>query len=233
MYSGVFAMTPARTAEIVLGFLDGRLASASVDIVDLDEERYRAGEWSVRLYYSARTPYEPSLTPAAKALIDSASDEDARRDIAADLAERMRAERGTLFLLGPGSTVQAVAAALDLRSTLLGIDAVLDCRVIGCDLDARGIAALLDAHPRCALILSPLGAQGFVLGRGNQQISPENLRRIGTENIVIVATPAKLARTPVLRFDTGDPALDALLAADGYVPVTTGYRRRRLVKALA
>ena len=233
MYSGVFAMTPARAAEIVLGFLEGRLASASVDIVDLDEERYRAGEWSVRLFDTARTPYEPSLTPAAKALIDSASDEDARREIATDLSERMRSESGTLFLLGPGSTVQAIAVALGLPSTLLGIDAVLDCRVIGRDLDAGGIATLLDSHPDCILILSPLGAQGFVLGRGNQQLSPESLSRIGAENIVIVATPAKLARTPVLRFDTGDPALDAVLVADGYVPVVTGYRRRRLVKALA
>jgi predicted polyphosphate/ATP-dependent NAD kinase len=79
-------------------------------------------------------------------------------------------------------------------------------------------------------VLSPIGAQGFVLGRGNQQLSPDVVRRIGPENIVVVATPSKLARTPVLRFDTGDPSLDARLAEKGYVRVVTGYRLRRLAK---
>jgi predicted polyphosphate/ATP-dependent NAD kinase len=82
------------------------------------------------------------------------------------------------------------------------------------------------------LILSPIGAQGFVLGRGNLQLSPDVIRRIGNDRICIVATPAKLARTPVLRFDTGDSGLDAELAASGYVPVVVGDRRRRMVKVV-
>jgi predicted polyphosphate/ATP-dependent NAD kinase len=79
-------------------------------------------------------------------------------------------------------------------------------------------------------VLSPIGAQGFVLGRGNLQLSPQALQRIGTRNMIVAGTPAKLARTPVLRFDTGDPGLDLELATPGYLPVIVGYRRERLVK---
>ncbi len=69
-----------------------------------------------------------------------------------------------------------------------------------------------------------------MLGRGNLQLSPEVVRRVGIKNLIIVATPAKMARTPVLRFDTGDGALDAELVAAVYLPVVIGYRARRLVK---
>jgi predicted polyphosphate/ATP-dependent NAD kinase len=78
--------------------------------------------------------------------------------------------------------------------------------------------------------VSPIGAQGFVFGRGNPQLSPGVLRRLGRENIIVVATPAKLDRTPLLRFDTGDSQLDAELARDGFIPVLTGYHRRRMVE---
>ena len=93
------------------------------------------------------------------------------------------------------------------------------------------ILDLLDRYPRRKLILSPIGAQGFVLGRGNLQLSPEVIKRIGQESIIVVATPAKLARTQALRFDTGDATLDAELRGSGYIPVVIGYRLRRLVRA--
>jgi predicted polyphosphate/ATP-dependent NAD kinase len=88
---------------------------------------------------------------------------------------------------------------------------------------------LLDRTTSAALILSPIGAQGFVFGRGNLQLSPAVIRRVGTANIVVVATPAKLSRTPVLRFDTGDTELDRELADGGYLSVVNGYHTRRMV----
>ncbi len=230
MYSGVFGATPAKTAEILLGFVEGRLSVGSADILDLDEERYRQGEWAVQLYQSAYTPYESRLTPAAKMLIEETSDIEVKYEIARELCDQIRKCDGTLFLLGPGSTVRTIADGLELDKTLLGIDAILGSEVVGRDLDEKGINDLLDHYPKRTLILSPIGAQGFVLGRGNLQLSPEMIRRIGTENLIVVATPAKLARTSVLRFDTGDAALDAKLTARGYLPVWIGYRRRRLVK---
>ncbi len=233
MYSGVFGMTPTRTAEILLGFLEGRLTVTQADILDLDEEKYRQGEWAVRLFYSALTPYEPTLTPAAKMLIAETSDADVKREIASYLLEEIRADRTTLFLLGPGSTVRSIGDALGIEKTLLGIDAIAGDEVVGRDLSERQISGLLDRYPRCKLVLSPIGAQGFVLGRGNLQLSPEVIRRIGVESIIVVATPAKLARTPVLRFDTGDTTLDLELTAGGYLSVVIGYRLHRMAKVQA
>lgn len=230
MYSGVFGMTPARTAEVLLGFLRGRLAVAPADVLDLDEEKYRRGEWAVRLYYSALTPYEATLTPVAKMLIAETTDADVKQEIASYLLEEIRADPAALFLLGPGSTVRSIGDAIGIEKTLLGIDALAGGEIVGRDLNERQISDLLDRYPTRKLILSPIGAQGFVLGRGNLQLSPEVIRRIGCNAIIVVATPAKLARTPVLRFDTGDAALDAELTESGYLSVVIGYRVRRLVK---
>lgn len=231
MYSGVFGVTPLRTAEILMGFLTGSLTAAVVDVLDLDEGRYREGEWVVRLYHSALTPYEPAFTQSAKMLIAEAADAEAKGEIAGYLMEEIGAQPDTLLLLGPGSTVQAIGDALGIDKTLLGIDAVRRATTIGKDLNERQILDLLDCYPRRKLILSPIGAQGFVLGRGNLQLSPEVVKRIGHENIIVVATPAKLARTTALRFDTGDAALDAELRGSGYIPVVIGFRLRRLVRA--
>ncbi len=230
MYSGVFGTTPARTAEILFGYLEGRLATAKVDVLDLDEERYRRGEWAVRLYYSALTPYEPTYTQSAKMLISEATDADIKQEIADYLREEIEASPATLFLLGPGSTVQSIGQALNFDKTLLGIDAVAGGLLVGKDLNEHELLDLLDQYAHCRLILSPIGAQGFVLGRGNLQLSPDVVRRIGIDNLIVVATPAKLTRTPTLRFDTGDTKLDSDLAAAAYVPVVIGYRARRLVK---
>jgi len=230
MYSGAFGVTPARTAEILLRYIRQEIGLASVDIVDLDEEKYRRDEWAVRLYMSARTPFEPSYVQAAKALIVGADEDAVKEDIAAQLREEIDARPGALVLLGPGSTLQAVARALHVDKTLLGIDAIAHGGVVGKDLAEHQILELLTRYGERKLILSPIGGQGFVLGRGNQQLSPTVIRKIGAENIILIATPAKLARTEVLRFDTGDPALDADLLSRKFLPVVIGYRRTRLVK---
>ena len=229
MYSGVFAVSAAQTADVIVGFLRGEIALARVDVVDLDEERYRKGEWVVRLYQSAATPFEPTRTQLAKALISEHDDAAVKAEIAEDVGASIRANSNALFLLGPGSTVQAIADALGVEKTLLGIDALFGGKPVGHDLNEAGLLSLLERHGDARLIVSPIGAQGFVLGRGNLQVSPEVIRRIGLNDIVVVATPAKLARTPILRFDTGDPELDAAFIAKRYLSVTIGFRRRRLV----
>jgi predicted polyphosphate/ATP-dependent NAD kinase len=230
MYSGVFGVTPARTAEILWRWLNHEIALARVDIVDLDEDKYRRDEWAVRLYLTASAPFEPTLVQSAKALVAGRDEDAVKDDIAEQLRDEIAARPGTLFLLGPGSTVQAVARALHVDKTLLGIDAVVDGRLVGADLAEREILALIDRHADCRLVLSPIGAQGFVLGRGNQQLSPAVIRRIGTGHILVLSTPAKLARTPVLRFDTGDANLDSDMISRKFFEVIVGYRRTRLVK---
>ena len=230
MYSGVFGVTPGRTAEILMRFLTREIGLARVDIVDLDEEKYRRDEWAVQLYMSAQTPFEPTYLQSAKALISGANEDAIKEDIAEQLREDIEVKPDTLFLLGPGSTVQAVGRALRIDKTLLGIDAVSNGKIVGKDLDERQILDLLDRHSDCQLVLSPIGAQGFLLGRGNLPLSPAVIHRIGADNIVIISTPAKLARTPLLRFDTGDAALDAAMISRKFLSVIIGYHRSRLVK---
>lgn len=230
MYSGVFAATPAAAAEVLVGFLSGRLSLAEAEVLDLDEERYRRGEWAVRLYHAAMTPFESNLTQASKVLIDEATDAEVKEEIAIHLADEIATRADTLFILGPGSTIQAVARRLGVDKTLLGIDAVAGGALVGRDLNEKGILDLLDRYPDRRLVLSPIGAQGFVLGRGNLQLGPAAIRAIGRDDIIVVATPAKLARTPRLRFDTGDSRLDAELIGDGFLPVVIGRRRRRMTR---
>ena len=229
MYSGVFGITPELTANLIAGFVRGHLEPVEVDVIDLDEEHYRQDQWAVRTYCKALTPYEPSLLPLAKALIDEAGDADVKDAIADHLCERMRSSPDTTFVLGPGTTVQAIASRLGLEKTLLGIDAVRQGNLIASNLDEQGLRTLLSRPGKVQLVLSPLGAQGFVLGRGNLELSPTIVRQIGIENIVIVATPAKLGRTPILRFDTGDSELDHALTRAGYLRVIVGYHRQRMV----
>ncbi len=230
MYSGVFGVTPARTAEILWRWLEHEIGLARVDIVDLDEDKYRRDEWAVRLYLTAWAPFEPTLVQSAKALVAGRDEDAVKDDIAEELCDRIAARPETLFLLGPGSTVQAVARALHVGKTLLGIDAVVGGKVVGADLAEREILALIDRHPDCRLVLSPIGAQGFVLGRGTQQLSPAVIRRVAAANILVLSTPAKLARTPVLRFDTGDPNLDSDMILRKFFEVIVGYRRTRMVR---
>jgi predicted polyphosphate/ATP-dependent NAD kinase len=161
MYSGVFGVSSARTAEIIVRFLLGELTIAKVDIVDLDEKRYREGKWAVQLFCSASTPYEPSYTQSAKALISERADATVKSEIAKYLGEEIGAHPETLFLLGPGSTIQAIAEHLGVKKTLLGVDALLDGRIVGHDLNEQAILELLVRHPVAELILSPIGARSW------------------------------------------------------------------------
>ena len=138
--------------------------------------------------------------------------------------------RDTLYFLGPGTTMQAIKRALGLDGTLLGVDAVHNGRRVGIDLGEREILALVDGGARARLMVSPLGGQGFVFGRGNQQVSAAVLRRLGRDHIVLVSTLGKLLALngAGLLVDTGDAALDRELAGWHRVIVganqTTVYR---------
>nr|MEB3859915.1 ATP-NAD kinase [Desulfurococcales archaeon] len=115
------------------------------------------------------------------------------------------------------------------EKTLLGVDAVHNGVLLGRDLDERAILSLIDRHKgKVKIVLSPIGGQGYILGRGNQQISPEVVRRVGKGGIIVVATPSKLSRLKVLRVDTGDYQVDEMLR--GPIRVITGYRRESVVR---
>ena len=229
MHSGVFAATPEAAAIAAERFLrapaDAWLHDA--EIADVDEDAVRAGRVSTRLYGTARVPRQPGLivgakTPSAPAA-DAALDALCRR-VAASM------EPGRLYLLGPGTTTASVLAALGLRGTLLGVDAVMDGQLAGVDLDESGVLALLEEHADAALITGVVGGQGSLLGRGNQQLGPRVLRRLGRDRIQVLAASDKLLALspPLLRVDTGDPSLDRALS--GHIRVHVAPDRTIVMK---
>lgn len=228
MHSGVFAVDPRAAAEALAEFLRGQLRIGDSEVLDLDEEAYRGGEWRVRMYAAARTLVEPNLVQADKMMFAEVSEDSVRLELAEHFRDLFAEEPSILFLLGPGSTIEYIASRLKIAKTLLGIDAVVGGKLVARDLDEKGIMAQLNQHAKAKLVVSPIGAQGFILGRGNLQLSPAVVRRIGVRNILVVATQAKLAATPVLRVDTGDEALDAEIRRKEYLFVVIGYRTTKL-----
>jgi predicted polyphosphate/ATP-dependent NAD kinase len=224
MHSGVFGVNPVIVSEIIQEYLDDRLGESLVEIMDLDEDLYRRGEWKVKLFGQAKTPHEPNYIQAGKLMIESESDDEVKEGIAEHMLDKLRSMGDALWILGPGSTLETIAKRLGIEKTLLGVDAVLGGKVVARDAGEKELLGLLEEHPKALLVLSPIGAQGFVLGRGNLQLSPEVIRRIGIDNIIITATPSKLARTPVLRVDTGDAELDRQLDNKSFF-VVTGFRQ--------
>ena len=230
MHSGVFGVNPEATAKILHEFLEGVLTTGDAEILDLDEEEYRRGKWKIRLFGTAVGVIEPTYIQVGKATFETMSDEEIKEEIAEYIIEQMEKERDTLFILGSGTTVYVIGKKLGANKTLLGIDAVFRKKLVGIDLNEQGLLSLLKKYGKVKLILSPIGAQGFILGRGNPQLSPEVIRKIGMDNIIVVATPSKLASTSLLRVDTGDRELDKLFAAREQMLVIIGYRLMRVVK---
>ncbi len=243
MYSGVFAISPEAAAELALLFLRGKLRTRETEIVDVDEELYRSGELQTRLYATARTPYKPALVQEMKRIYSSSSEEEFKDQIALFASEFMR--DGSAYILGAGTTTSRIAELLGLEKTLLGVDVVQNGRLIQKDASEKDLLDLLDRIERerakkgakesvqtsVKIIVSPIGAQGFILGRGSQQISARVLRRVGPENLVVISTPHKLAELPNLLVYTGDAELDGSLS--GRRQVVVGYRMAQLKEVKA
>jgi predicted polyphosphate/ATP-dependent NAD kinase len=183
MHSGVFATHTNVIGDLLIDFLNGDLDSADAEILDLDETRYRAGEWNIKLFGVAKTPHNPSLIQCGKHMVESASEDAIKEEIAEYIKEEMETNLDILYILGSGSTVKAVGRHIGLDVTLLGIDAVYQGQLIGKDLNEMEILGFLKEYKKSKLILSPIGAQGFILGRGNLQLSPEVIKKVGLENI--------------------------------------------------
>jgi predicted polyphosphate/ATP-dependent NAD kinase len=230
MHSGVFGVSTSATAKMLHEFINNRLTLGDAEIMDLDEDLYRKGEWKVRLFGIAKGIVEPTYIQVGKASYESISDDQIKDELTEHVKDEMEKYRDSLFLFGPGGTIDYIAKKLNIDHTLLGIDAVYQNQLIGKDVNEAQILTLLRKYPKAKILLSPIGAQGFILGRGNLQFSPSVIQKIGIDNIVVLATPSKLLHTPVLRVDTGDRKLDRLFSDQEYLMVVIGYRLSRVVK---
>ena len=218
MYSSVFAVDPSSAATIIRR--SPGLKYHDAEIVDVDEEAYRGGELRTRVFGCVKSPHLPGRTQATKGIFEDQDDDRDRDGIALFIREILQDD--TLAILGAGTTMEHIAQSMGVQKTLLGVDAAYRGEVVAADADEKTLLELIPHYPRVRIIVSPIGAQGFILGRGSQQLSPAVVRLVGTENTIVVATPGKLAGTPTLYVDTGDPALDRQFGTS--VQVVCGYR---------
>jgi predicted polyphosphate/ATP-dependent NAD kinase len=229
IHSGVFAASPVAAGELARLFLEGRVrATAELEVLDIDEDAFRLGEVKARLYGFLRVPDERRLTQGAKAGGHGLTSEANIAAIAERLVEDMRP--GRLAIIGSGTTPRGVMDRLGLPHTLLGIDVVRDGALVARDAGERELLDLLAQNAEAELIVTPIGGQGYIFGRGNQQLSPAVIRRVGLGGVKVVATTQKLLALPGqrIRADTGDVELDQLLR--GPRRVITGYRETAMVE---
>ncbi|GBF08913.1 conserved hypothetical protein [Aeropyrum pernix] len=223
VYSGVFAVNPRSAARVVTAFLEGRVRLEERPVVDVDEEEFRRDRLVLRTFGKLLVPVAEGVVESTKTLAGGEGLEDIARFFAEELYRDC-----TLYILGPGRTVARIAEYLGVRKTLLGVDAVHNKKLVGKDLDEKAIIELIEKHPRTVIVLSPIGGQGFILGRGNQQLSPRVVRKVGKEGIVVVSDPEKLRSLGRLRVDTGDDDVDRMMR--GYIRVLIGYGKWKMVR---
>jgi predicted polyphosphate/ATP-dependent NAD kinase len=220
VYSGVFAINPSRAGDLAVAFLRGQTTFLEGEVLDLDEEAYREGHVSPALHGYLRVPFRRDSLQGGKAPTPPGAGA-AADEIARAVVDRMDPDRH--YILGPGTTTLAIARLLGLPKTLVGVDVIRRGAIVLADANETQLAELT-ARVAATVIVTPIGGQGFIFGRGNPQIGPRVLEHVHREDILVVATGTKLAALhgrPLL-VDTGDPAVDAALA--GYLPVITGYR---------
>jgi predicted polyphosphate/ATP-dependent NAD kinase len=222
IHSAAYGVNPRSSGEVAVGFLEGRIEETRpAEVMDIDEDAFREGVVAAKLYGYLRVPEERRLLQSVKAG-GFRGERHALQRISEDVISGMEGD-DRYYIIGPGTTTRALMERLGLENTLLGVDLIRDGKLVANDVGEAGLLEIV-AENRARIVVTVIGGQGHVFGRGNQQLSPRVIRRVGVENIIVVATKEKLislSGRPLL-VDTGDEALNRELS--GYMRVTTGYR---------
>ncbi len=220
VFSAVFATSARAAAGMVDAFLEGS-DTTEEDVLDIDEGAFRENRLASKLYGALLVPnVKNNLQRGKECSSTTASAAESKIELAEYIIENM--DNHALTLLGPGTTLKAVADAAGVAKTLLGVDALAEEKLVGSDVNEREILALCERFKRVVIIVTPIGGNGFIFGRGSKQFTPEVIRRAGRENIIVAAAPDKLKDLDALRVDTGDYDLDRSLS--GYMEVLVGRR---------
>ena len=228
IYSGVFATSVIAAVHLLEAYLEGSLLSEE-EVLDINEEAYRNNRLDSQLYGYLKVPKLSNYLQHSKAASSSEESNLLNQEDAAEwFIEKM--EDDVLYFLGPGSTIEAVTNSLRLEKTLLGIDALLNHKLIQKDLNEKSLLDLITKFEKRKIVLTPIGGNGYIFGRGSKQFTPEVIQKVGKENIIVLATREKLENLKVLRVDSGDQKTDQYL--QGYIEVINGYRESRMVKII-
>lgn len=228
IHSAVYAKNPLAAAELALRFAQGdEMETMSAEVMDIDEEKFRSGRVEAQLYGYMNVLKVKTLMQCCKS--GGKSSADALDEIATDVAEYIEEHEERLFVIGSGSTTRAVMDMLHLPNTLLGVDVVEKGQVVASDVNEQQLYELVKGR-EATIVITVIGGQGHILGRGNQQLSPRVLREVGLKNLMIIADPEKLASLPgrCLVVDSGDEELDRELC--GWRPVITGLGQTTMAK---
>ena len=227
IHSPVYARSPKAAGELTSLFLEGKENHIKeLEVLDIDEELYRQSIISTKLFGYLQVPYKKIYAQNRKSPTP-VSEKDNIRSIALKVIEQM--ENDTYYLIGAGTTTRGIMQELDLPFTLIGVDIIKDKKIVAQDVYGKEIMDIIKGH-KAKLVLTITGGQGFLFGRGNQQITPEVIREVGKENIIIIATNEKmmaLMGEPIL-IDTSDRELDEEIA--GYYRVISGYHETVIAK---
>lgn len=218
IHSGVYAVNPRSAGQAALQFLQGRSGRLKeAEVMDINEEAFRQGRVMASLYGYMLVPENKSYMQNTKSGSRPGSTD--LSGLGREIARQM--EKGILYIIGPGTTTRAVMEQLELPNTLLGVDLVMNGQLIAGDVNEKQLFELMEGK-KARIIITVIGGQGHILGRGNQQISPRIIRKAGKENIIVIAAAEKLLdlHPAPLLVDTGDPELDQEL--NGYIRVMTG-----------
>ncbi|MCR4429283.1 MAG: ATP-NAD kinase family protein [Caldiserica bacterium] len=227
IHSAVFGVNPRRAGEVALMFLQGKIKNVRLaEVMDIDEDAFRQGRVSAALYGYLKIPHEQNLVQGMKS--GRAVNEDLEAEnIAFYILDQMEPE--SIYILGPGTTLFQIKKKIGDKGTLLGVDVVKNKQFIATDVNEKQLIEILDGK-KAYIVVTVIGGQGYIFGRGNQQLSPAVIKKVGKENIIVVATRDKIAafgEKPLL-VDTGDEETDKYLS--GYIRVITSYHEQRLMK---
>ena len=228
IYSPVYAKTPKAAGLLASNYLSGKVRNTTqAEVLDIDEDLYRKGHVDVKLCGYLSVPQDKNFMQGRKAA-SPISEEAAMDAIAGVMIREMQPD--TYYLIGAGTTTRRIMDCLQLSGTLIGVDLILNKKLVASDVYGENILNIVGDHP-LKLIVTITGGQGFLFGRGNQQLTPSVLAKVGKDNIIIIATQKKLASLggQSLLLDTGEDSIDAMLS--GYYKITTGYHQSVVAKA--
>ncbi|MEL7563300.1 MAG: ATP-NAD kinase family protein [Dehalobacterium sp.] len=219
IHSAVYAVNPKSAGKAAVLFLRQKgLVIQEAEVMDIDEEAFRKDRVQAKLYGYLKVPKLKEYMQNVKS--GGYSEKESLAGLSAEIADKMA--DNTLYIIGPGTTTRSIMERLGLKKTLLGVDVVWNKQVIANDVNEKQLYELL-SDKRTKIIVTVIGGQGHIFGRGNHQISPRVIRKVGKDNIMVVASKGKLVNlipAPLL-VDTGDPELDHELS--GFIRVITGF----------
>lgn len=228
IHSPVYAITPEDAGALAYDYLnDIPFTFSDKEVIDIEEEAFRHDEIKTQIFGFLKVPEDKEHLQVVKSPTPQS---DAAAQVSAALQVIDEMEEDVFYIIGSGSTTSKILEELDMPVTQLGVDIIKNGEFIAKDVYEQQILEIIDDHPT-KLIVTPMGGQGYLFGRGNQQLSDKVLEKIKKDDILVVSTPGKintLFGRPLLIY-TGNSDIDQKLS--GYYKIIVGYGKYVIYKA--